>query len=338
MNGLEVQDDMQANGSLHTRVLRVVLNSHLAALQQPLSQIVSNTLDGEFAAHKLDSKQWTELPSFALAKKTVAAANALAFFGPELASDPSFLEASLAYPEDLFLTAEVLRLIPSALHFIVAPILMRGHWASKTMVKYLEPVVEARRLRQQAESQPGAESKSSKPTDCIQFFLDSVNTKNNWTTEKIIQVLLGIWFAAVHQPAITLVYALGDLCAHPEYIEALRQEASDKVSESRLADQPLLDAFLKESCRLHPSDSISVRRKVMNPFTFQDGTRLLEGDVACVPLQAIMRGETYYSQSTQFSPARFMAESQDGASPKSASKFTDVDPHYPLWGLGRHAW
>lgn len=350
MNGLEVQDKMNANGSLHTRVLRVVLRSKLPDLCSPLSKIVFDGFDKEFSAAAKHEKDWIQLPSFTMAKRVIAAANALVFFGSDLAANPYFLKAALAYPEDMFFTAEVLRLAPAIVHPLLAPLLMRNYQASKTMVKYLTPVVE-QRLRRVRDSCT-SEDQHPKPNDCIQFFVDANSRKGEWTAEKIVQVLLGTWFAAVHQPALTIVYALEDLCNHGEYVEPLRRELSalsqlreDEGMKSSAAvfleDAPLLDAFLKESSRLHPSDSISVRRKVLEPFTFGDGTHLLPGDVACVPSQAIMRDEDTYSDSMKFSAWRFIRKGSGGQGQqemRNTSRFTDAELTYPLWGLGRHSW
>ena len=83
---------------------------------------------------------------------------------------------------------------------------------------------------------------------------------------------LALWFGSVHQlamvrgslwsiahywPRQSFVYALYDLCDHPEYIDQLRMELRQADGESRnyLDGLPFLDSFLKESARLHPSDS-----------------------------------------------------------------------------------
>ncbi|KAF7936355.1 uncharacterized protein EAE98_002574 [Botrytis deweyae] len=263
---------------------------------------------------------WTQLRSFTVAKKVTVAANSLIFFGEELSNNSEFLSAVLDYPEDLMITAEVLRFMPDSLAPLVAPVLMRNHKASKTLVDHLMLVVEDR----------------PKPVDCIEFFIDANSLKNEWSAQKIVQVIMGIWFAVVHQPALSIVYALEDLCEHPEYVGLLRVELAEMLSanEENLDSLPLLDSFLKESSRLHPSDSISVRRKVLQPFTFSDGTCLLPGDVACIPLQAIMRDSTYYSDSLTFNAFRFIDENRT----KNLSKFIDTSSTYPLWGLGKHAW
>jgi hypothetical protein len=65
------------------------------------------------------------------------------------------------------------------------------------------------------------------------------------------------------------VYAIYDLCLHPEYLTALRQEiaeaaaaavpagAEPDVTKIQLDESslPLLDSFLRESARLNPLES-----------------------------------------------------------------------------------
>ena len=331
MDGLAVDDRMSANGNLHSRVLRITLRSELGRLQPSLYNTICTSTKRDLKNGRSLPSGWTEIESFSMAKKIIAAANSQAFFGPELSSNPDFLKAALDYPEDLFKTAEVLRLLPSMLSPIAAPLLMRQHQASRVLVEKLTPVVEQR--LQQCNSDEFAIG--AKPVDCIQFFVDANHDKGSWSAHKVIQVILGIWFAALHQPALSLTYALDDLCKHPQYIDPLRKELNEcDVLDEGLDNLPLLDGFLKESARLHPSDSISVRRKVLQPFNFSDGTSLTVGDVACVPLQAIMRDSSNYADSMVFDPYRFIIDKGTG----KMNRFTDASPTYPLWGLGKRGW
>jgi len=265
-----------------------------------------------------------------VAKNIIAAANSLVFFGEYLSGKDEFVQAALDYPEDLLRTAEVFRLLPSAIRPYIAPALMGQHKASTILVKHLIPVVEQRQRQKAA-----GETTSDPPLDCIQSFVDASFQKDAWSAHKIIQVVLGIWFASVHQPALSLVYALDDLCAFPDHAKCLRQTIEHCSSHDEDLDSlPLLDSFLKESARVHPSDSTSVGRKVLEPYMFADGTTLLKGDVACVPLQATMRDPLLYPQSLHFDPYRFIDESGRG----SGARFTDATATYPLWGLGKRSW
>ena len=332
MNGLAVEDRMSANGSLHSRVLQNVLRSYLGQLQPVLYNVICSSLTGRFSAGRTLSNGWIELEGFSFAKGVIAEANSQAFFGKNLSSKPPFLKAALDYPEDLFWTAEVLRLLPSALAPLVAPFLMRQHYASNVLVEHLALELEQRLAKSQVVDN---EFTDNKPVDCIQFFIDANFRKDTWSAHKLIQVLLGVWFATLHQPALSLTYALEDLCRYPTYIKLLREELMTcEVTEEKLERLPLLDSFLKESARLHPSDSIACRRKVLQPFVFSDGTPLFEGDVACVPLQAIMRDPVYYQDSSRFDGFRFVNKDGHG----NSSRFTDTSFKYPLWGLGKRGW
>lgn len=332
MAGLEVKDQMSANGSLHSRVLHVVLRSHLVTLRPMLQKIISETFQSEYDSGQMLANGWTSIRCFSMAKNIIRTANSSAFFGMRLSSDPKFLEAAMQYPDDLLFASEVLRLIPSFLAPIAAPILMRKGRGSKVLVKHLIPLVEER-LRS-----PASETPQTKSLDCVQWIIDTNPRKTPWSAEKIVQVVLGLWFASVHQLAISVVYALVDLCDHGEYVEVLREELE---THSNLTDGdgdieilPRLDSFLKESARLHPSDSISLRRKALRPYTFHDGTYIPAGDVVCVPLRAMMRDETNFPNAMTFDGFRFI--SRDGAG--NTSKLADGDARFPLWGLGRRAW
>lgn len=332
MAGLEVKDQMSANGSLHSRVLHVVLRSNLVTLRPLLQQVISETFQSDYASGQMLADGWTNIRCFSMAKNVIRTTNSAMFFGMQLSSDPKFLEAAMQYPDDLLFASEVLRLIPSFLAPIAAPILMRRSRGAKVLVKHLTPMVEER-LMSLASKTP-----QTKSVDCVQWIIDTNPRKNPWSAEKIVQVVLGLWFASVHQLAISVVYALVDLCDHGEYVEVLREEL-EKHSKLTDGDEdleslPRLDSFLKESARLHPSDSISLRRKALRPYTFHDGTYIPAGDVVCVPLRAMMRDETNFPNAMTFDGFRFI--SKDGAG--NTSKLADGDARFPLWGLGRRAW
>lgn len=328
MNGLEVQNEMKSNGNVHTRVFRVILTSHLEKLQPLLRDTISRAFSHEIDSAIRVEENWRKLHGFSMAKRLITNVNSLVFFGDKLSQEPEFLLAAEQYLDDLFITAEIIRLVSAFLGPLVAPILMHQHKASKTMVRFLTPVVE-QRIRQSG-NRGVAEQKH---IDCIQFFVDATSRKKEWNATKIIQVLLGIWFASVHQPAMCLVYALDDLCDHSEHIDLLREEFKHSAQNGG-GNLPLLDSFLKESARLHPSDAISVRRLVLRPYTFSDGTHVSAGDVACIPLQAILIDEKHYPNSMAFDAFRFL----DQTSKANSTPFTNASAQFPLWGLGRHAW
>jgi cytochrome P450 len=274
---------------------------------------------------------WRKIQCFSMAKNIIRTTNSIVFFGNHMSKNYDFLTAAMQYPDDVLFTAEVLRLTPGFLAPVLAPLCMRQGRGQNLMAKYLLPLVQDR----MAAHASGSEAKH---LDCIQWIIDTNPRKNPWSADKIIQVLLGLWFASVHQLAISIVYALEDMCIHPEYVEPLRaeilQNADYDGNNPDLDSMPLLDSFLKESARLRPSDSISVRRKALQPYTFSDGTHIAAGDVVCAPMRAMMLDERNFSDSRTFDGFRFV--SPDRAT--SQSRLADGDVKFLLWGLGKRAW
>ncbi|KAK4212525.1 hypothetical protein QBC37DRAFT_374932 [Rhypophila decipiens] len=151
MNGLEIDENMRANGSAHFRAFRVILPAQLPSLGPNIFDILARTFDDEFqkatTKHRPKHDDWVRITMSDMAKTVLTAASAYSFFGAELGTDPLFVEAALEYPEDVFLTSEVLGFFPSFLQSVVAPKLMRNHKASNLLASRLSPVVE-HRLRQ----------------------------------------------------------------------------------------------------------------------------------------------------------------------------------------------
>lgn len=93
-----------------------------------------------------------------------------------------------------------------------------------------------------------------------------------WTAETLIQAVVGMWFAASHQPWVVIFpgkqswwmltrlqylhFLALELCARPEYVELLRHEidAHEALDCETISSLPVLDSFIKECTRLNPMD------------------------------------------------------------------------------------
>lgn len=83
------------------------------------------------------------------------------------------------------------------------------------------------------------------------------DTSDYWDPELLSQSLLGIWFAASHQPWMNLHFTILELCARKEWQTSLRQELEQHLplDYETLEHLPLLDSFIKETVRLNPLDT-----------------------------------------------------------------------------------
>jgi hypothetical protein len=69
--------------------------------------------------------------------------------------------------------------------------------------------------------------------------------------------MLGVWFAAAHQPWMSLDFIMLQLSLRRDIQQGLRDEIGDAstLDYTRLSNLPLLDSFIKEVARLHPLDT-----------------------------------------------------------------------------------
>jgi hypothetical protein len=75
--------------------------------------------------------------------------------------------------------------------------------------------------------------------------------------ETTVQRLMVTYLESGPSTIIAIAQVLFDLCAHPEYVEPLRQEALEVLrkggyTKQALADMKKMDSFMRESQRLSP--------------------------------------------------------------------------------------
>lgn len=167
---------------------------------------------------------------------------------------------------------------------------------------------------------------------------------------------------------VSLVASLYDLAAEPEIMQDVReeihrvlQEHDGKITSKMLFDLKLLDAVCKESQRLNPADlrmclvpyppppnhvtqsdhrcSVSARRRVMQPFTFSDGTAVPVGTMLAVPVYHIGRDPALFPQDPEkFDPYRFTRlRSKDAEGGGNHLQFASVTHGTMAFGWGKHA-
>lgn len=175
-----------------------------------------------------------------------------------------------------------------------------------------------------------------------------------WTSDVISQSLLGIWFAASHQPWMNLDFVLLELAQRPEWQTQLRDEIGNhsRLDYETLDKLPYLDSFIKETVRMNPLDNCmlsslplfwapliqridAIRRKALQNYHFANGGWLIKtGVVACVSANDILRNKDAYPDPHEWDGNRFVTTN----SPVQGSKFADVSEYFPTWGFGALAW
>ncbi|KAL8719998.1 MAG: hypothetical protein Q9225_003068 [Loekoesia sp. 1 TL-2023] len=262
---------------------------------------------------------------------------ALYFFGEELSAEPEFVGALQRYYQDVISSSGALQVAPKFLAPLLHSFLSKNGRALHFIFTRLKR--EIRRIREATEKP----SELEKVTLLYNLVASSVDLEY-WTPDRLIQAVVGIWFAASHQPWINLHFVILELCRRPEYKDLLRQEidSQDSMDYQAVSNLPILDSFIKESVRLNPLDLMSIRRKALKPFQFPDGgPQLQPGQIACVSAYDIMHDPAKYPNPHDFNGLRFV-ESSNGKEkkpggaeePLRGTKFVDGSKDFPIWGFG----
>lgn len=186
----------------------------------------------------------------------VARISSKIFIGEPACRDQAWLKLCLEFPINVFTTTFIMRLFPPFLHPIISLILPPRYWLRqnlKSATKLITPIINKYRSQHGLAVEDGKGAKST----LLEWMIE-----NSTSTEADPQILsarlMFLSLASIHSTSSATAAALFDLCAHPEYIEPLREEILEVTGGSKdFCKEDLnrlwkLDSFLKESQRFNP--------------------------------------------------------------------------------------
>jgi cytochrome P450 family 135 len=127
------------------------------------------------------------------------------------------------------------------------------------------------------------------------------------STEQIVEELMSLLMAAQEPPSIALTWLLDRLAREPEL-------AAGYLADSRT---PLSDAFVRETLRLRPPASGSLRR-LLEPMEVE-GIEIPAGAVVLAPTSLVHRDPRGFRDPDRFQPERWLA---------------DITPSWPFFPFG----
>ncbi|KAF3000341.1 hypothetical protein E8E14_002268 [Neopestalotiopsis sp. 37M] len=343
MHGFDWFNRRGTEGVGFVRALRTLLTNNVPQILPDLGSIIRTRFQEQHATHSVVNG--TRLsPVYPMIVKLVVLSNAVSFFGKSLTNNEAFMESALQYVEETLLCAEVVRLSPQWMASIIGTFISRRLKSHEVVFDTLLTIAEQRCLERDMKNLGHSVPDHA---DCIQWIMETAPRKAPWTPKRIVHELMAIWFGSVHAMATTTTFAIQDLCLHPEYVEPLRVELEQGYEDFQRTNSglPLLDSFIKESARLTPVESQSMRRCALQPFSLSDGTKVAVGEWACTPVRAIMQSPEFYPSPMQFHGFRFAPKaetpvvSNDNLNFRqpSPSKLTDIREDWHVWGVGRMA-
>ncbi|KAK8098760.1 cytochrome P450 [Apiospora kogelbergensis] len=282
--------DLILESRLHHTIVQRKLTPRLGLITPGLQEELAAAFDEELPT----SEDWCEFQPYQCIGKIAARLSARAIVGPAFCKDPTWLDISFNYTENLFRTIVFLRMFPPFLHYIVCP-LIPAYWKCNYYIRLAKQLLvpRIRELISQNDKGTWAPKSTEEDTNVLHWMIDSVKGRDRDPHVLAhIEVLLAL--ASVHTTLLRMVNVLYDITASNDgLVEELRQEISSVAGDSKGWDVASydalhkLDSVLRESQRMSPPTTLGLKRFFTEAYTFQDGTRVPKGAYVCLPIQAI---------------------------------------------------
>ncbi|KAI6144930.1 cytochrome P450 [Pisolithus tinctorius] len=320
-----------ANEPYHFVVIKTQLNRKLSSLCPIVEDEISVALSEVFSSQ---GNEWKPVVALEAIQKVVSGASNRIFVGLPLCRNPDWLEFGLQFAVDSLVSAAKMDLFPRFMWPIIASLVTSTESQVGRAVEFLGPII---RERQKIADRARSGEVVNMPDDFLQWLID---TGIETTEREITQRILVMVFASVHVTASSLMCAVYNLAAHPEYLEPLREEVDTVVRQhgwTKAATDKMykIDSFLKESLRLGGASSLIMLRKVLKDFTFSDGRVIPRGCYISAPSCAIHHDEEFYDKPNAFDPFRFVRPRSNGKDMKQG--MVSLAPDYLAFGHGKHA-
>jgi cytochrome P450 len=235
--------------------LQTELTPRLGNLVHPVKSELDFALARELPSN-LTIDDWTPVCIYEIILRIVARISARVFVGLPTCRNEEWLNLSIHFTEDVFLTLAILRGFPRWIRPLIAPLIPRYRAIRRGLAtgnRIIGSLVCERRAHQSAS--PGDDEK---PADLLQWMMDKANPHDG-QPEKLAHRQLILSLAAIHTTTASATQAVYNLCAHEDYVEPLRQEVLQAVAEdggeyrkTTLTKMWDLDSFIKEVQRLNP--------------------------------------------------------------------------------------
>ncbi|KNZ75719.1 Ent-kaurene oxidase [Termitomyces sp. J132] len=176
--------------------------------------------------------------------------------------------------------------------------------------------------------------------DIISWLLERAQGEQR-TVRDITMRILTMNFAAIHSTSMVFTNVLFDLAAHPSFVTGLREEVERVIREEGLTPASFhkmvkLDSFIKESQRL-AAGAVNMWRKVLEDFTFSNGTFVPKGNLIAVANFAMHHDEENYSDAFSFDGFRFSKMREKELEGYSKHQMVTLSDEYIVFGYGKHA-
>lgn len=223
--------------------------------QARLSLMISDEVNSSMRQYMPSCSDWTEVAINQVFVDVVTKVSGRIFVGPELSSDPGYLEAASNYTYDLMNAVYKIKAINPWLRPLLAPRckeVRQLREREQRAEEYFRPLVEERVNAR--ETDPNWQA----PDDMLQWMIN--RAPKNIILSEIARSQLILTFAAIHTTTMTATNIVFSLAVTPEYIEPLREEIRNAMADNNgqittrtLQQLVKMDSYMKEVTRHYPA-------------------------------------------------------------------------------------
>ena len=223
----------------------------LPALYPYLRAKLIRTINTSIDSTPKTSDDWHSVKLATLMRSSASGLLGTYFFGDALLSEPEFHKAIQDFYSDIIKCMGALQVAPSFAKGALYRLITWNGRSIRTIFDRLRKIID--------DEDTWTEDEHLRNLTLLQNLKSASTSSSYWTTDLLIQAVLGIWFAASHQPWMNLHFVILELCNRPEWVDMLREELKDNLGLEAVTNLPLLDSFIKECVRLNPLDRSEFR-------------------------------------------------------------------------------
>ncbi|EJT99780.1 cytochrome P450 [Dacryopinax primogenitus] len=285
---------------------------------------------------RLSRTEWNSVHAHGLILSVICRASNRLFVGLPLCRDPVYTQISRDFSGTVIAAGVTISLFPKLLKPLVGRWVTAAPRARRRFEKFLVPMIEERRRKEQ---EMGELWEKEKPSDLLQWLLDA-SKEHNPTAEDITTRILGINFGAMHTTALGFLHVLYWLAAHPEYAPVLREDVDHALAnygwtKEALGKMHKLDSFIKECMRFTGLTVTAMGRKAVKDVILSDGTFVPKGAKVVMNAWSIQHDPAVFYKPLEFDPWRYSSRIARGES-EALNSLATASGEFFLWGGGAH--
>ncbi|KAI0472506.1 cytochrome P450 [Xylaria cf. heliscus] len=310
--------DLILRSDLHFRMIQTKLTPKLGSLTGPMQDEVRWA-----TTHAIPDceDKWIKVKPYHTILDIVASTSA----------HQRWLEASVQFTENIFVTVVTMRLFPTWTHGILSWLLPSNYRSARYIQKAKNLFVPEIERRKALLSRGELDEATS--NTLLSWMIQCAEGADK-DSHHLAHLEIVISLAAIHTSQMNIVHVLYDLAVRPHYIEELREEIRnvvaskggrwDKTSYSQLRK---LDSFMKESQRFGPPSAF---------IPSCHGARLPKGTHVAMPVQAIQNDPAITENPDIFDGLRYYRLRQESGE-ANRHQFAMMEKTQLHFGHGRAA-